>query len=180
MLQRFKDRFDDWTHAASARELSRDLRDGQSEDLRRRRGIAALSLVSAGAMGLIALYQMGMIRRLPDLPGGMFDATQTADPEAYQTLQLPDAVLALRSHSTTLALAAAGAEDRAETQPLLPLAVTGKALFDAYQAGSRAADQWSRNRAFSVWSLVDVGASLAIVPLTLPESLRALRHLREG
>ncbi len=38
-------------------ELSRQLRHGSGPFLTRRRGVAGLSLVAAGAMGLISLYQ---------------------------------------------------------------------------------------------------------------------------
>ncbi len=48
-------------------ELSKELRTGAGDFLEERRGVIGLSLTAIGCMGLIALYQTGMIRRLPDL-----------------------------------------------------------------------------------------------------------------
>ncbi|MCA1669726.1 MAG: hypothetical protein LC793_20515 [Thermomicrobia bacterium] len=49
-------------------ELSEQLRHGEGNDLRRRRAVVGLSLVAVGSMGLISLYQMGIIKHLPEPP----------------------------------------------------------------------------------------------------------------
>ena len=60
--------------------LSRRLRGGDSDDLARRRAVVALSLGSAAVMGVISLYQTGVISRLPEprVPGrpGLLDANR--------------------------------------------------------------------------------------------------------
>ena len=48
--------------------LRRQWRHGSGSALARRRGVACLSLLSAGSMGMIASYQLGLITHLPDLP----------------------------------------------------------------------------------------------------------------
>ncbi len=78
------------------RELSRQLRRGSGGDLRRRRGIVGLSLLASASMGLITLYQMGIIRHLPEPPLPGLDADEVdASGEAYARLQTPDAALGL-------------------------------------------------------------------------------------
>ncbi len=49
-------------------ELSEQLREGSGEFLEKRRKIARLALLAAGSMGVISLYQLGVIRHLPDPP----------------------------------------------------------------------------------------------------------------
>ena len=54
--------------------LSDELRHGTGDDLRRRRGVVGLALGSAAVMGLISLYQTGILRRLPEPPVPGLDA----------------------------------------------------------------------------------------------------------
>ncbi len=49
-------------------ELSRQLRQGSGEFLSRRRKTIGLALTAAGSMGLISLYQMGVIEHRPEAP----------------------------------------------------------------------------------------------------------------
>lgn len=166
---------------AQARELSRELRHGDGEDLRRRRWVTALSLVSIGSMAAVSLYQMGLVRHLPEPPLPGLDADRVdGSGEAYRKLNTPDGVIGLRSYATTLALAATGGEDRARTHPWIPLALAGKAAFDALQAGKLTRDQWTKHRAFCSYCLVAAGVAFATLPLVLPEARSALRSLREG
>ncbi len=113
-------------------ELSRELRTESDGDLRRRRSIAALTLFASASMGLIALYQMGVIRHLPDPPLPMMDADAVdASAEAYEKFHMPDAVLGLESYAGTMALAAMGGNRRARETPCIPLALAAKIAFDA-------------------------------------------------
>jgi hypothetical protein len=56
--------------SARAETVSDDLRRGSGPLLRRRRRVFGLSLASAGSLGLVALYQMGILEHLPDPPVG--------------------------------------------------------------------------------------------------------------
>lgn len=49
-------------------QLSRELRLGSGRFLQQRRKVLGLSLVAAGAMIPISLYQMGVIKHLPEPP----------------------------------------------------------------------------------------------------------------
>lgn len=111
-----------------------------------------LSLTAIGcAWGLIALYQTGIIRRLPDLPLPLMDADKVdVSDEAYAKLSMPNAFLGLGSYAATMGLAAMGGKDRAKTQPWIPLALAAKAGVDALQAGKLTYDQWAKHKAFSL------------------------------
>ncbi len=155
--------------------LSAQLRHGAGPDLARRRGVVGLSLAAAGSMGLIALYQTGIVKHLPDPPLPLFDSDKVdASAEAYAYLATPDAALGLTNYGVTMILAAMGGEDRATQRPWIPLALAAKVLVDAAQAGRLTVDQWTKHRAFCFWCLLAAGATFATVPLALPEARAAL------
>ena len=159
--------------------LSRELRTGSGRHLRGRRRVLALSLVASASMGLIALYQMGLLKHLPEPPLPRLDADKVdASPEAYRNLATPDAVLGFLSYAVTMTLAAAGGPRRPEDQPWLPLGLAAKAWLDAFQAARLTRDQWTKHRAFCFWCLLAAGATFAALPLTLPEAREALARLR--
>lgn len=162
------------------KQLSKELRHGRGDYLEERRGVIALSLTAIGCMGLIALYQTGIIRRLPDLPLPMMDADKVdASDEAYEKLQMPDAILGLGSYAATMGLAAMGGKNRARTQPWIPLALAGKAGVDAVQAAKLTYDQWAKHKAFCMWCLIAAAATFAIVPLVIGEAIEAASTLEK-
>ncbi|MGI8684051.1 MAG: hypothetical protein ACR2MO_02945 [Acidimicrobiales bacterium] len=90
----------------AAEQVSRDLRTGTGDALRRRRRVGAMALSAMGSMGVVVAYQMGLLRHLPEPPRPVFDADDVdASGEAYQNLKTPDAALGLVSYATTLVLA---------------------------------------------------------------------------
>lgn len=160
-------------------QLSSELRLGDSDFLDHRRGIVALGLAAAASMGFIALYQIGILKHLPEppLPGMDADKVDASD-EAYALLQMPDAFIGLGSYAATMGLAAMGGNDRANTHPLIPLALAAKVAFDAAQAARLTVDQAVKHKAFCFWCLLAAAATFASVPLAIPEALAAWRRLR--
>ncbi|HEY8293645.1 MAG TPA: vitamin K epoxide reductase family protein [Thermomicrobiales bacterium] len=162
-------------------ELSEQLRHGSGDDLRRRRGIVGLSLVAVGSMGMISLYQMGIIKHLPEPSLPRLDAdTVDASPEAYSRFATPDGMLGLGSYAITMGLAAMAGEDRARTEPWIPLALAAKVAFDTSQAVRMIRDQATKEKAFCSWCLLSALCTLATVPLVIPETRAAIRQLLEG
>jgi uncharacterized membrane protein len=161
-----------------ARRLSRELREETSPDLRRRRGIVSLSLLASASMGLIALYQTGLIRHLPEPPLPMMDADKVdASAEAYRKFNVPDAILGLGSYAATMGLAAMGGKDRANEMPLIPLALAAKIAFDVANAAKLSIDQWTKHRAFCFWCLLAAAATFSMLPLVAPEAMTAGRAI---
>lgn len=161
------------------RVLSRELRLGAGSSLRQRRATVGLSLIAMGSLGAVSLYQMGIVRHLPEPPLPHFDAdTVDAAPEAYATLSMPDGVLGLVSYAVTAALASMGGEDRARSRPALPLALAAKVGFDTVASGKLTADQWTKHRAWCFWCLTASGATFATVPRVIPEARAAIKTLR--
>lgn len=163
------------------RQLSQELRHGSGHFLEERRGVIALSLTAISCMGLIALYQTGIIRRLPDLPLPFMDADKVdASDEAYAKLQTPDAFIGLGSYAVTMGLAAMGGKNRAQEQPWIPIALAAKAGADALQAAKLSYDQWGKHKVFCIWCLGAAAATFAIIPLVLGEAAAAVRQLRKN
>ena len=116
-------------------QLSEQLRHDTGSFLEHRRGIVGLALGAAASMGVIALYQMGILKHLPEPPLPGLDADKVdASGEAYEKLATPDALLGLGSYAATAILAGMGEKDRATTRPWIPLALGDKVGVDAAQA----------------------------------------------
>lgn len=163
----------------TAEQLSRDLREGKGKFLRRRRGVVGLSLISMGSMALVALYQMGILKRVPEPRLRGIDADKVnGSPQAYSLFKMPDAVLGIGSYAATMALASMGGEDRASEYPWIPLAMAAKAGLDALNAAKLTFDEATKYKAFCSWCLLATAATLATVPLVVPEARAAVKRFR--
>ncbi|MGH9444988.1 MAG: vitamin K epoxide reductase family protein [Terriglobia bacterium] len=166
---------------AQAEELGREFRQSSDKSLRRRRGVGGLTLASIASMGVIALYQIGILKHVPEPPLPGLDADKVnGSAQAYAYLSMPDAVLGLGSYAVTLGLAAMGPADRAEKEPWVPIALAAKVGADAILAGKLTVDQWTKHRAFCLWYLLSAGATFAALPLVIPEARAALRQLQRS
>ncbi len=159
--------------------LRSDLLYGTGAMLERRRAVVSLSVFSATILGGIALFQAGVLKKLPDPPLPHFDSNAVnGSAQAYSLLATPDALLGMASYAVTACLAAAGPRDRAASTPWIPLAMAAKTSLDASMAGRLAVQQWTRYRKFSFWSLLVAGATFAALPLVMPEAARAWKSER--
>ena len=157
--------------------LSRELRTGSGPDLRRRRKVLGLSMVGAAAGIVVSLYQTGLLKHLPDPPGPFDSDKVDASDYAYKRAQTPDGLAMLVTYGVTALLAGAGGEDRARTLPWLPLALAVKVASDVATNMKLAQEEWSENGAFCAYCQTANLASLASLPLVLPEARKALRQL---
>ncbi|MBW4418635.1 MAG: vitamin K epoxide reductase family protein [Myxacorys californica WJT36-NPBG1] len=159
------------------RQLSEELRKGQSDDLTRRRLIVGLSTLG-GAMGqIVTLYQTGVISDLPDPPIPIFDSSKVdASNYAYSRFNSPDGPLMILNYAITAWLASAGGKDRARNTPWLPIAMAGKTLMDSVLSAELAREEWSENEALCAYCQVATLASFASFALAIPEALAATRY----
>lgn len=159
-------------------QLSRELREGASPDLGRRRWIIGLSMVGAAMGAVVSLYQTGVIKHLPDPPVGPFDSDRVdASNYAYKRLNSPDGPAMLVSYGITAWLAAAGGMERAQHLPLLPVAMGLKILGDLAVAVELGREEWAENQALCAYCQLATLASLASVAIAAPEVVRAARAL---
>lgn len=159
-------------------QLSLELRETTSPDLTRRRWIVGLSAAGTVIANVVALYQTGIIRHLPDPPLRVFNSDKVdASNYAYKRLDTPDALLMLVNYGITAALASAGGRDRAEQQPGLAIATGVKALTDVAVAAKLGVEEWKENKALCFYCQLATVASAATAVLAFPEMLRAFRKV---
>ena len=100
-----------------------------------RRKIAALSALGLLDFSLISLYQLGVIKRLPDLPFKIFDSNKVNASKNAQVMGLPDGTVSLTLYAANMVLAAGAlkAKKRGNTFDwLLGAATLGQAAGGAY------------------------------------------------
>jgi uncharacterized membrane protein len=159
-------------------ELSRQLREDRSPVMQRRRWIIGLSLLGVTLGQVVAAFQTGLIKRLPDPPIGPFDSERVdASDYAYKRGQTPDALFMIITYGVTAALAGAGGRDRARTHPALPLALAGKAAYDAATCVQLGVEEWRENKALCAYCQVATLISFATLGLSLIEAREAAKTL---
>lgn len=125
------------------------------------------------------LYQMGVLRHLPDPSLSLLDSDAVdASGEAYTNLHMPDAPLGLLSAAMTVVLASADGLDRAERRPWLPLLLVTKTGVDAAMVVRLTLEQGTRHRRFCTYCVAAAAANVASAPLAMCEARRAWRTLR--
>lgn len=107
-----------------------------SQDMDKRRNIIWLSALGLLDFSIISLYQTGIIKKLPDLPGKIFDSNKVnASPEAYR-MGVPDGPVSALVYAGTMVLAAAGGTEAPGRKPVLDVllgtAIAGNAVGAAY------------------------------------------------
>jgi uncharacterized membrane protein len=147
--------------------------------LDQRRRTAALQTGAAGTLAVVALYQFGLLKSVPEpsLPGLGADAVD-ASGEAYVTLSTPDSAIGIASAGVSLVLAGMGGARRHEEQPWIPLALLAKSLLDAAGGLYLFAEQVTRHKKVCSWCTVSAGLLVATVPVVLPEARAAWRAFR--
>lgn len=159
-------------------QLSLELREGHNPDLERRRWIIGLSMLGSTMAQIVTAYQTGIVDSLPDLPIPFVDSDRVdASKYAYSRFNSPDGPIMLLNYSITAWLAAAGGQNRARENPILPIAMGIKILIDAVAAAELAREEWNENKAFCEYCQVATLCSFASLALAAPEVLTAVRTL---
>jgi uncharacterized membrane protein len=146
--------------------------------MRCRRWVAGLTLLASAAYEVVAAYQYGLLRHVPEPPLAVLDADRVdASGEAYAVGDTPDTALALVSAATTLVLVGMGSADRAVRRPWLPLLTAGKVAGDAAAGVWLFAEQVTKHRRLCGWCTLAAATAVAAVPFTVPEAYQAWRAL---
>jgi len=163
---------------AWAKSLSAELRESRDPHVVRRRRVVGLSLTAIGALGVVALAQVGVLRRLPDPPLRFFASdTVTRSGSAYWMFGGPDAVVGIGSYAASALLASIGGADRWRRHPWLPLLFAGKLALDAAGAALLVREEVVTQRRACSWCLIASAAAMLSFPQALPEAWAAGRQL---
>lgn len=156
-------------------ELSQELRESQSPALQARRTLVALSFIGAALGKIVSLYQVGIIKHLPDPPISLFDSDKVdASDYAYKRFATPDAFLMVLTYATTAWLAGAGREDRATKNPLWVKAMFGKILLDVGTNLMLAREEYAENKKLCFYCQSASLISLVSLLVAWPEFKKAI------
>jgi uncharacterized membrane protein len=88
------------------------LREDSQRKTEKRRQLAALAALGIVDFSIISLYQLGFIRRMPDLPGKLFDSNKVNSSTEAVIYGLPDGVISLSMYAATIFLATVGSTEK--------------------------------------------------------------------
>lgn len=160
----------------SPQELRREVQEGESLEMKLRRGTVVSSLIGAASMAAVTLYQMGVIRHLPDPPLDCFNSDKVNGSDTAWGFGVPDGTLTMMAHAMNIAFAAAGGERRAEIRPALPIAASIAAGAQAIVAAKYLFYQMPyMEKALCLYCIVDALSHLVTFGLTIPEAKKALK-----
>ena len=108
-------------------QLRHELQQGDTSDLRRRRGVIGLSLVGMASMTAVTLLQTGIVKHLPDPPFGDFDSDRVNSSDTAYRLGAPDGSISLATLAANIPIPAFAGTNRAQTKPWVPLFAAVKA-----------------------------------------------------
>ncbi len=143
--------------------------------LRRRRAIAILAVVGLADAAVVSLYQLGILRRLPDPPA--FASDEVAGSRDAYAFGVPDGALAAAQLSGVLVFSAAGGAPRGGRAPILDLLLGAVSLAGAAIGSSKSARAVREGR-LCAWCLPLLAIQLGILALAAPGALSALNRLR--
>lgn len=130
-------------------------------------------------MGVVSLFQSGLIRHLKDPPLKDFHSDKVNSSDTAYGWGMPDAPISIVSHSVNMALATAGGDERAEKQPWIPLAATAAAALPAATSAKYLFYQMPvREKGWCPYCIVDALTHIATFGFTLWESYKAVRKVR--
>jgi len=144
-------------------------RQADEPSLRRRRWIAGLAAAGLVDFAIISLYQLGVIRHLPDPPGRVFESDKVnASPKAFAT-GVPDGTLGALLYAATMVLAAAGGTRKTGRSRIFDWLLAGAAIAGAAGALDYLRDMIFKQQRACPYCLTGAAINLAVVPLALKE-----------
>jgi uncharacterized membrane protein len=159
-------------------QLRKELQEGRSGDLRRRRAIIGCSLFGMASMAVVSLLQTGIVKHLPDPPLDSFDSDKVNSSDTAYSLGAPDGTLSLATLAVNIPLAAFGGENRVEQMPIVPVVAAAKAGVEAVAAGWYFYQMPTKEKKWCAYCIAGAIANAAVFALTLPEAAKAVANLR--
>jgi uncharacterized membrane protein len=107
------------------------LRKDKSAATENRRDVAALAAAGLVDFSLISLLQMGYFKKLPDVPGKVFDTVKVNTSKDAVIMGMPDGVISLGAYAATMFLATAASRFKKRSRLLdlaLGVVVLGQAV----------------------------------------------------
>lgn len=162
----------------SPAQLRAQLQEGSTSDLKRRRGVIALSLFGMTSMAVVTLLQTGIVKHLPDPPSESFDSDKVNSSDLAYQLGAPDGSLSLAGLAVNIPLAGFGGADRVRTQPYVPITAAIKSGLEALAASWYFYQMPAKEKKWCAYCIAGAVANIGVFALTLPEAIKAVSILR--
>ena len=134
------------------KEIRDELRQGDSEDLERRRKLVALSVAGLADFNIISLLQSGVVRRLPDIPYPIFDTNGINTSKTSFAMGVPDAVISSMMFAMKMALATAGGSEKASRKPIFDVLLGAVSLGHAVGAAQMTYDMLFKKKKICIYT----------------------------
>jgi uncharacterized membrane protein len=153
------------------------LRNGDSEDLDRRRKIILLSTLALCDFGFIALYQTGVIKKLPDIPLPIFDSNKVNGSKDSYQMGTPDATIATLNHAMNIVLSAAGGNEAASRKPGFDVALGAVVLGNAAGAVRFMMNMITKQKKICIYCTAGAIINFTSAVIIAPVVIKSLRRL---
>lgn len=121
-------------------------------------------------MGIISLYQMGVIRKLPDLPGEIFDSNKVNASKSAYMMGLPDGPVSLGMYALNMILASAKGSHRTGRSPWFDFLLAGAVAGSVGGTVAYLYEMIFRQKKACPYCLVAAGINFALLPLVFKEA----------
>jgi uncharacterized membrane protein len=156
--------------------VRRALRRTGGGDVRLRRAVTIASLAGMASMTPGVLFQMGIVRHLPDPPLEIFDADKVDSADSAYPFGVPDGPVSLAAHALNIVLAAYGDEKRSRRYRWLPVLAASKAGLEALVAARFLFYEMPfKEKKICLYCIGNGLAHFAVFGLTLRMAQKALR-----
>jgi uncharacterized membrane protein len=154
-----------------------ELRGGRSPSLQRRRWIGTLAALGLADFAIISLYQIGVIRHLPDPPGKLFHSDKVnASAKAY-AMGLPDGTAGAGLYALILMLASAGGTRRTGRHPIFDLLLGGAVAAGVVGAFQYLYDMIRNQERACPYCITGAALNFGMLPFVVPELAESARGL---
>ena len=155
--------------------LRQDLQQDRTRLMEWRRGVIGWSMIGMASMGVVSLFQSGVIGHLPDPPFPGFRSDQVNSSETAYALGVPDGTLSLASFAANVPLAAWGGADRSRQTPWLPISLAAKTGLETLAATWYFLQMPLKEKAWCAYCITGAVANWAVFLSSLPEAKAAWR-----
>lgn len=140
-----------------------------SESRKRKRLISFLSALGVVDFSIISLYQLGIIKKLPDLPFKIFDSNKVNASKEARIFGVPDGPISLVGYVATIVFAAGGEGASPRKVKFSNYALAATVLASAAGAAYYLNDMVRNQKKACIYCLIGAAINFAMVPLVYKE-----------
>jgi uncharacterized membrane protein len=140
-----------------------------------RKKILTLSAIGLVDFGVISMYQTGVFKRLPDLPGKIFDSNKVnAAPDAY-IMGIPDGPISAVAYAAIMVLAAKGSNNNTKSKPLFDILLSSIILGNAAGAAYYMYNMIFKQKKICIYCVTGALINFASAAIVAPIAIRCFQ-----